>query len=67
MPWFSLPAPLFNRSRVDETPRIRRGAKRSLELYRAELPQEADIVVADSDPYDSELWVAAKTGNTDWQ
>jgi len=60
MPWFSLSAPLLNRSRVDETLRIRRGARRSLELCRVELPQEADIVVADSDPYDSELWVAAK-------
>ena len=44
----------------DPAQAYRRGAKRSLELYRAELPQEADIVVADSDPYDSELWVAAK-------
>jgi nickel-dependent lactate racemase len=44
----------------DPAQAYRRGARRSLELYRAELPQEADIVVADSDPYDSELWVAAK-------
>ena len=44
----------------DPAQAYRRGAKRSLEVYRAELPQEADIVVADSDPYDSELWVAAK-------
>jgi nickel-dependent lactate racemase len=44
----------------DPVQAYRRGARRSLELYRAELPQEADIVVADSDPYDSELWVAAK-------
>jgi len=36
------------------------GAKRSLEVYRSELPGEADIVIADSHPYDSELWLAAK-------
>jgi lactate racemase len=44
----------------DPAQAYRRGAKRSLEVYRAELPQEADIIVADSDPYDSELWVAVK-------
>ncbi|MDI7261345.1 MAG: nickel-dependent lactate racemase [Thermodesulfobacteriota bacterium] len=36
------------------------GAKRSLEVYRSELPGEADIVITDSHPYDSELWLAAK-------
>lgn len=36
------------------------GAKRSLEVYRSELPGEADIVIADSHPYDSELWLASK-------
>jgi nickel-dependent lactate racemase len=36
------------------------GAKRSLEIYRSKLPGEADIVIADSHPYDSDLWVAAK-------
>jgi nickel-dependent lactate racemase len=44
----------------DPAQAYRRGARRSLEVYRAELPHEADIVVADSDPYDSELWVAVK-------
>jgi len=44
----------------DPVQAYRRGAKRSLEVYRAVLPQEADIIVADSDPYDSELWVAVK-------
>lgn len=38
----------------------RTGAKRSLEIYQAKLPQEADIIIADSHPYDSDLWVAAK-------
>lgn len=38
----------------------RSGAKRSFEIYRSQLPQEADIVIADSHPYDSELWLAAK-------
>jgi nickel-dependent lactate racemase len=38
----------------------RTGAKRSLEIYRSKLPQEADIIIADSHPYDSDLWVAAK-------
>jgi nickel-dependent lactate racemase len=36
------------------------GAKRSFEIYQSKLPQEADIVIADSHPYDSDLWVAAK-------
>lgn len=38
----------------------RRGAARSLQVYRAELPRDADIVVVDSHPYDSELWLASK-------
>ncbi len=38
----------------------RTGATRSLEVYRCELPQEADIVIADSYPYDADLWLAAK-------
>jgi nickel-dependent lactate racemase len=37
-----------------------KGAKRSSEIYQSKLPQEADIVVADSYPYDSDLWLAAK-------
>jgi len=44
----------------DPVQAYRRGARRSLEVYRAELPQEAEIVIADSHPYDSDLWVAAK-------
>jgi nickel-dependent lactate racemase len=38
----------------------RKGAKKSLEVYQSLLPQEADIVIADSHPYDSELWLASK-------
>lgn len=38
----------------------RTGAKRSFEIYQSKLPQEADIVIADSHPYDSDLWLAAK-------
>src|SRR4030066_1934389 len=38
----------------------RMGAKRSLEIYQSKLPQEAAIILADSHPYDSDLWVAAK-------
>ncbi len=38
----------------------RTGATRSLEVYQSELPQEADIVIADSHPYDADLWLAAK-------
>jgi len=38
----------------------RKGALRSKEVYQSELPEEADIVVADSHPYDSDLWLAAK-------
>ena len=38
----------------------RKGAERSLRVYQAILPQDADIVIADSHPYDSELWLASK-------
>lgn len=38
----------------------RKGGARSLQIYQAELPQDADIVVADSHPYDSDLWLASK-------
>ena len=38
----------------------REGAAKSREVYLAQLPEEADIVVADSHPYDSELWLATK-------
>jgi nickel-dependent lactate racemase len=44
----------------DPVQAYRKGAVRSLELYQALLPQEADIVIADSHPYDSDLWVASK-------
>jgi len=38
----------------------REGAAKSREVYLSQLPEEADIVIADSHPYDSELWLAAK-------
>ncbi len=38
----------------------REGASQSREVYQSQLPEEADIVIADSYPYDSELWLAAK-------
>lgn len=38
----------------------RTGAIRSHQVYQSELPQEADIVIVDSHPYDSEFWLAAK-------
>ncbi len=38
----------------------RMGARQSLGVYQSILPQEADIVIADSHPYDSDLWIAAK-------
>jgi nickel-dependent lactate racemase len=38
----------------------RTGAKRSFEIYQSKLPQETDIVIVDSHPYDSDLWLAAK-------
>ncbi len=44
----------------DPVQAYRKGAIRSLEVYQAQLAQEADIVIADSYPYDSELWLAAK-------
>jgi nickel-dependent lactate racemase len=44
----------------DPVQAYRTGAKRSFEIYQSKLPQEADIVIADSYPYDSDLWLAAK-------
>ena len=44
----------------DPVQAYRAGAMRSTEMYRSQLPCEADIVIADSYPYDSELWLAAK-------
>jgi len=38
----------------------RKGAARSLQVFQSELPQEADIVIADSHPYDTDLWLATK-------
>ena len=38
----------------------RKGAARSREVFQSELAQEADIVVADSHPYDTDLWLATK-------
>jgi nickel-dependent lactate racemase len=38
----------------------REGARKSFEIYKSILPQDADIVLTDSHPYDSELWLAAK-------
>ena len=38
----------------------RKGAIQSREVYQSKIPQEADIVIADSHPYDSELWLASK-------
>ena len=39
---------------------FRAGAVRSAEIYESEMNQEADIVISDSHPYDSDLWVASK-------
>jgi len=36
------------------------GAAQSFEVYHSKLPEEADIVITDSHPYDSDLWLAAK-------
>jgi nickel-dependent lactate racemase len=44
----------------DPVKAYRRGASRSLAVYQAILPREADIVIVDSHPYDSELWLASK-------
>jgi len=44
----------------DPAQAYRKGAQHSLEIYQTKLPQEADIVIIDSHPYDSDLWVAAK-------
>ncbi len=38
----------------------RAGATLSHQVYQSPLPREAEIVIADSHPYDSELWLAAK-------
>jgi nickel-dependent lactate racemase len=38
----------------------REGARQSFKIYKSTLPQDADIVITDSYPYDSELWLAAK-------
>jgi len=38
----------------------RKGAARSLQVFQSELPHEADIVIADSHPYDTDLWLATK-------
>jgi len=38
----------------------RMGAAQSRQVYQARLSAEADIVIADSDPYDSEFWLASK-------
>jgi nickel-dependent lactate racemase len=44
----------------DPVQAYRKGALNSLEVYQTKLPQEADILIADSHPYDSDLWLAAK-------
>jgi nickel-dependent lactate racemase len=44
----------------DPVQAYREGATQSREVYQSQLPNEADIVIADSYPYDSELWLAAK-------
>lgn len=44
----------------DPVQAYRAGAKLSLAVYRSVLPAEADIVIADSYPYDSDLWIASK-------
>jgi nickel-dependent lactate racemase len=44
----------------DPVQAYRKGAIRSLQVFQSTLPQEADIVIADSHPYDSDLWLAAK-------
>jgi nickel-dependent lactate racemase len=44
----------------DPVQAYRKGALRSLEVYQTKLPKESDIVIADSHPYDSDLWLAAK-------
>ncbi len=38
----------------------REGAKLSFKVYKSIIPKEADIVIVDSHPYNSDLWVAAK-------
>ncbi len=51
---------LFDAVAGDPILAYRKGAAQSFQVYQAELPQDADIVVADSHPYDSELWLASK-------
>lgn len=38
----------------------RTGANQSKKIFQVQLPEEADIVLSDSHPYDSDLWLAAK-------
>lgn len=38
----------------------REGAKLALEIYSCFLPEEADIIISDSHPYNSDLWLASK-------
>lgn len=44
----------------DPVQAYRVGATRSHAVYCSVLPSEADIVIADSHPFDSDLWVASK-------
>jgi nickel-dependent lactate racemase len=51
---------LVNAVAGDPVHAYREGAAKSRAVYLSQLPEEADIVIADSYPYDSELWLAAK-------
>ena len=44
----------------DPVQAYRVGAGLSASIYRSVLPKEADVVVTDSHPYDSELWLSSK-------
>ena len=44
----------------DPVQAYRAGAGLSASIYRSVLPKEADIVITDSHPYDSELWLSSK-------
>ena len=44
----------------DPVEAYRAGASLSYNIYRTVLPREADIVITDSHPYDSELWLSSK-------
>jgi len=44
----------------DPVQSYRIGAALSYDVYRCVMPCEADIVIADSHPFDSDLWVASK-------